>query len=65
MSDADAALEERYRRLRAVAERVVNQAEAVGTREHPMAGVKPHLLRNLRRELDGEPQPNGLWMSVS
>ena len=64
-SEHDEALLERYRRLRVAAQRVVEEAEAVGNNEQPMAGIKPYLLRNLRRELSGEPQPSGMWMSVS
>jgi hypothetical protein len=31
-----------------------------------MCGVRPHLIRTLRRELDGTPQPSGFaTMSVS
>jgi hypothetical protein len=60
------ALRERHLRLRRAAEAVVEQAEAVGTRQQPMCGVKPHLIRNLRRELAHEPQPSGFFtMSVS
>lgn len=38
----------------------------VGNGERPLCGVEPHLIRQLRRELEGEPQPQPLaWMSAS
>ena len=65
MTSEHEALQRRYDRLRISAQRVVEEAEAIGNREQPMAGITPYLLRNLRRELSGEPQPSGMWMSVS
>ena len=60
------ALRERHLRLRRAAEAVVEQAEPVGTREEPMCGVEPHLIRILRRELTHEPQASGFFtMSIS
>ena len=59
-------LRERYVRLRAAAQRVVDDTRAVGDGERPQCGVEPHLIRQLRRELEGEPQPQPLaWMSAS
>jgi hypothetical protein len=54
------ALAERYRRLRVVAQRVVDEAEAVGNPETPMCAVPPHRIKVLRRELEGRPQPTSL-----
>lgn len=67
MDEKYEALREQHRRLRAAAEAVVDVATAVGDREHPMAGIAPHVLRDLRRELAGEPQPHSklTWMSVT
>jgi hypothetical protein len=56
---------ERYRRLRIAAQAVIEEATAVGTPEHPMCGVPPHAIRRVRRELDGEPQPQLDWMSIT
>ena len=58
-------LAEAYRRLRLAAERVVEAADysADGDDE---ARVYRSQLQGLRRELTGEPQPQGIsWMSVS
>jgi hypothetical protein len=62
MTDAERyeALRRRYLRLRAAAQRVV---EAASYDED--ARVYTSQLRELRRELAGEPQPHGAWMSVS
>jgi hypothetical protein len=66
IEDRAAALAERYARLRHAAQAVVDDATAVGTPERPMAGIPAHVLRTLRRELDGEPQPQPLdFMSVA
>jgi hypothetical protein len=46
----------RYERLRVAAQRVVDEAEAVGNAEHPLCGVKPWHIKVLRRELAGEVQ---------
>jgi hypothetical protein len=60
------ALRERHLRLRRVAQRVVDEAVAAGDRGNPMCAVAPHVIRILRRELDGEPQPSAFaTMSVS
>lgn len=59
-----AVLAERYRRLRVVAQAVIDEARAVGTPEHPRAGIPAHVLRGLRRELEGEPHPSSFHMSV-
>lgn len=65
MSDEYENLRERYIRLRGAAQRVVNGTRAAGDGDRPMCGVEPHLIRRLRRELEGEPQPQPLtWMSV-
>jgi hypothetical protein len=61
-----AALAESYRRLRIAARHVIESAEAVGTPEHPQAGIPAHVLRGLRRELQHQPAPSGLtFMSVT
>jgi len=44
---------------------VIDGAEAIGTPDHPLCAIEPHLILTLRRELAGEPQPNGMWMSVT
>lgn len=56
MDEKYEALRDQHRRLRAAAHAVVDNATAVGNRENPMAGIAPHILRDLRRELTGEPQ---------
>lgn len=56
---------EKYDRVRCAAQQVVDGAKSIGTPEHPLCAVEPGLIRILRRELDGEPQPNGMWMSVT
>jgi hypothetical protein len=56
----DAALLERYRRLRAAAERVLEDLEPAGTPGRPLCGVEPWRIRVLRRELAGTPQPSSL-----
>ena len=58
-------LSERYGRLRRAAQQVIDGAEAIGTPDHPLCAIEPHLILTLRRELAGEPQPNGMWMSVT
>jgi hypothetical protein len=59
------ALREAYLRLRAAAQAVVDAAAYTGD-EETGARVYEGQLRGLRRELEFEPQPNGLtWMSVS
>jgi hypothetical protein len=65
MYDNHDALRERYRRLRAAARAVVDGAESAGHPERPLCGVEPHLIRTLRREVRGEPQPSAKlsWMS--
>jgi hypothetical protein len=60
-----AALDERHRRLQRAAERVINAAEPALGEDNPQHVVPSHVIRILRRELNGEPQPNGMWMSVS
>jgi hypothetical protein len=63
---SEQALLKRYHRLLVIAERIVSEATAVGDPERPMAGIAPHLLRDLRREIEGEPQPSAFaTMSVS
>ena len=58
------ALRERYLRLRQAAERVIDAADYASDGEDE-ARVYASQLRDLRRELAGEPQPHGLsWMSV-
>jgi hypothetical protein len=61
------ALLEKHNRLQHAAQEVVDGAEAIGDLDHPMCRVEPGLIRTLRRELDGEPQPSvGMfWMSAS
>ncbi len=59
------ALLEKYGRLRYAAEELVANCEAIGSSEHPMCAIEPHLIKTLRRELAGEPQPNGMWMSIT
>lgn len=59
-----AAIEERYRRLAAAARAVIDAADYASDDEDE-ARVYASQLRDLKRELDGEPQPNGMWMSVS
>jgi hypothetical protein len=54
----------RYRRLKIASQAVVDGAEAVGDADHPQGAIEPYLLKCLRRELDGTPQPSGMWMSV-
>jgi hypothetical protein len=44
-ADQDAALLERYRRLRLAAERVVEEAEAIGTPSRPRCAIAPHHIR--------------------
>jgi hypothetical protein len=57
-------LRERYLRLRHAAETVVDAANY--RLEGAEARVYASQLRDLERELKGEPQPHGLaWMSVS
>ena len=61
-----AALAEQHRRLRHLAQRVVDEARPADA-ERPLATIEPHLLRAIRRELADryEPQPSGMaWMSV-
>jgi hypothetical protein len=48
----------RYVRLRRAAEAVVDGAEAIGNPEEPRAGIPAHVLRQLRREITGEPAPS-------
>lgn len=54
-------------RLRLAAERVIEAAIDGGFHHgQDWATVPGHLLRDLKRELDGEPQPSGLkFMSMS
>jgi hypothetical protein len=60
------ALERRHDRLRVAAERVVHDAQAIGTLEAPLCGVRPWHIRVLRNELDGTPQASGfMTMSAS
>jgi hypothetical protein len=60
------ALREQHLRLRGAAQHVVDEAVAAGDQEKPMCAVAPHLIRVLRRELEGEPQPSAFaTMSVS
>jgi hypothetical protein len=62
LDPAQDALLEKYVRLRRAAEQVIDETQAVGNRDHPMAGIPAHVLRDLRRELSHppEPQPNGM-----
>ena len=53
-------LQEKHRRLRVVAQALIDSATAVGNVEEPMAAVPPHRLRALRRELQHVPQPTAL-----
>jgi hypothetical protein len=55
-----AALAERYRRLR----HLVDEATAAGDYEDPLCGVPPHAIRDLRRELEFEGQPNAMRMGI-
>ena len=56
----------RYTRLANIAQQVVDEAESVGTPEHPRCAVEPHLIRTLMREIYGEPQPSAFaTMSAS
>jgi hypothetical protein len=64
-ADQDAALLERYRRLRLAAERVVEEAEAIGTPSRPRCAIAPHHIRRLRRELDGTPRPSSAFYTMS
>jgi hypothetical protein len=58
-------LRERYLRLRLAAERVLDAASYPIPEGHEPR-VYASQLRDLERELKGEPQPHGLaWMSVS
>jgi hypothetical protein len=58
-------LRESYRRLRVAAERVLEAAD-YDTDGDDEPRIYASQLRALRRELTGEPQPNGMsWMSVS
>jgi hypothetical protein len=64
MNDAerDEVLRERYLRLRVTSQRVLDAAAYDGED----ARVYVNQLRDLKRELAGKPQPNGMsWMSVS
>ena len=64
MNDYEA-LHEQHLRLRAAAQAVVDAAD-YPTANDDEAKVYASQLRDLERELKGEPQPNGLaWMSVS
>jgi hypothetical protein len=58
-------LRQAYVRLRLAAQKVVEAADyATGSGDEPR--VYASQLGDLRRELEGEPQPHGLsWMSVS
>ena len=61
-----AALAEQHRRLRHLAQRVVDEARPADA-ERPLATIEPHLLRAIRRELSDryEPQPSAFTtMSV-
>jgi hypothetical protein len=59
------ALRERYLRLRQAAEKVIDAADYALDGDDE-ARVYATQLRDLERELRGEPQPHGLaWMSVS
>lgn len=65
-TDQQDALLERYGRLRRAARAVVDGCEAAGDPDKPRCVVEPHLVRTLRRELDGDPQPSTFaWMSPS
>ena len=58
------ALRERYIRLRRVARRVVDAAQYPSGDDE--SRVYASQLRELERELDGEPQPSAMaWMCVS
>lgn len=60
-----AILAERHRRLRLAAQAVVDGTRPAGTGP-PLCAVEPALIRQLRRELAGTPQPQPLdFMGVS
>jgi hypothetical protein len=64
MTGQEAALAQRYTRLARAAQAVIDGTRPAGTSE-PMCAVEPFLIRRLRRELAGTPQPSGMfWMSV-
>jgi hypothetical protein len=53
-----------YQRLHRAAQAVVDAADYASDGEDE-ARVYASQLRALRRELEGEPQPQGMWMSAS
>jgi hypothetical protein len=60
-----AALAEQHRRLRHLAQRVVDEARPAGT-SRPLCTLEPSLVKAIRRELRGEPQPQSLdWFTMS